>query len=212
MVQPHSQTAELTRDSTTREKILAAARTVFLRRGTADARTQEIADEAGVNKALLHYYFGTKEALAREVVAESLLVLFPRLFAILADPDRSVEQKVRDAIEFETGFLLDEPYLPGFVAAEMHTHPERLVALVGDAAPPALDALRRQVAEATAAGTMRAIDANQFIVSLLASIIFPFVMRPVIEKLVLGEGKSFEQFIAERRAILGDFLIGGLRP
>jgi AcrR family transcriptional regulator len=46
-------------DQETRGKILDAAHTVFLRKGTAGSRTQEIADEAGVNKALVHYYFGT---------------------------------------------------------------------------------------------------------------------------------------------------------
>ncbi|MEA3244917.1 MAG: TetR/AcrR family transcriptional regulator [Gemmatimonadota bacterium] len=196
----------------TRDRILAAAHTVFLRSGTAKARTQTIADEAGVNKALLHYYFGTKEALAREVFAEAQRTLFPRLFAILGDPERTIEQKVRDVVDFEIDFLAERPYLPGFIAAEMHTHPERMAALMTRMGAPPLDALQRQLDAAQAAGRIRATDARQFVVSLLASIVFPFVMRPALEKFVLGRGTTFRQFIAERRRTLADLFLAGLRP
>src|ERR687898_476376 len=81
-------------DQETRERILDAAHTVFLRRGTANSRTQEIAAEAGVNKALVHYYFGTKAALADAIFERALGTLLPRIFGILADPTRSIEEKV----------------------------------------------------------------------------------------------------------------------
>lgn len=196
----------------TRDRILAAAHTVFLRSGTAKARTQAIADEAGVNKALLHYYFGTKEALAREVFTDAQRTLFPRLFAILGDPERPIERKVREVVEFEIDFLTERPYLPGFIAAEMHTHPERMADLMTRMGPPPVDALQRQLDAAHAAGHIRAMDARQFVVSLLASIVFPFVMRPALEKFVLGRGETFRQFITERRRTLADFFLAGLRP
>jgi AcrR family transcriptional regulator len=211
MVKPSGQTPPHHAPDT-RDRILAAAHAVFLRSGTAKARTQEIADEAGVNKALLHYYFGTKEALAREVFAEAQRTLFPRLFAILGDPERSIEQKVRDVVAFELDFLAERPYLPGFVAAEMHTHPERMAALMTRMGPPPIDALQRQLDAARAAGHIRATDARQFVVSLLASVVFPFVMRPALEKFVLGRGTTFRQFIADRRRTLADFFLAGLRP
>lgn len=196
----------------TRDRILAAAHAVFLRSGTARATTQEIAHEAGVNKALLHYYFGTKEALAREVFTDAQRTLFPRLFAILGDPERAIEQKVRDVVEFEIDFLTERPYLPGFIAAEMHTHPERMAALMTRMGTPPVDALQQQLDAAHAAGRMRQMDARQFVVSLLASIVFPFVMRPALEKFVLGRDGTFRQFITERRRTLADFFLAGLRP
>ncbi|HEY9013546.1 MAG TPA: TetR/AcrR family transcriptional regulator, partial [Gemmatimonadales bacterium] len=64
-------------DRETRERILDAAHAVFLRKGTAGSRTQEIADDAGVNKALVHYYFGTKAALADAVFERELATLAP---------------------------------------------------------------------------------------------------------------------------------------
>jgi len=199
-------------DVETRDRILAAAHRVFLRQGTAKARTQEVADEAGVNKALLHYYFGTKEALAQEVFVDAQRQLFPRIFEILGDPARSVEQKVRDLVEFEIAFLTERPWLPGYVAAEMHTNPERMSERFANAGPLPLAAFQKQLDAAHAAGRMRAMDAPQFVVTLLASIVFPFVMRPALEKLVLHRHASFKAFLADRRATLADFFLAGLRP
>ena len=212
MVKPPGKRAEPALEPETRARILAAAHKVFIRTGTAAARTQEIADEAGVNKALLHYYFGTKEALAREVFGEAQRQLFPALFGILADPARTVERKVRDLVDFEIGFLSERPYLPGFIATEMHTNPERMAAVIGSLGPPPLGLFQQQLNEEHAAGRMRQVDARQFVVTLLASIVFPFVMRPALEKFVLaGRGGTFKQFLAERQKTLADFFLAGLR-
>ena len=213
MVKPAGQSINAPRaDVETRDRILAAAHRVFQRKGTAKARTQEVADEAGVNKALLHYYFGTKEALAREVFVDAQRQLFPRLFEILGDPARSVEQKVRDLVDFEIGFLSDHPWLPGYVAAEMHTNPERMSERIANAGPLPLAVFQGQLDAAHACGHMRAMDAPQLVVTLLASIVFPFVMRPALEKLILPRHASFKAFLADRRLTLADFFLAGLRP
>src|SRR6185436_16021584 len=88
-------------DGTTEQRILDAAHAVFIRRGTAGARMQEIAEEAGVNKALLHYYFRSKERLAEAVFRRVALQLFPPLIGVLSSPDLSIEEKVARVIELE---------------------------------------------------------------------------------------------------------------
>src|SRR5687767_15639661 len=92
------QVATADQERETREKILDAAHAVFVRRGTAGARTQEIADEAGVNKALLHYYFRTKERLAEAVFERAARQLFPPLLSTLTS-DLSIEEKVERVIQ-----------------------------------------------------------------------------------------------------------------
>src|SRR5436190_20887284 len=82
------------------ERILDAAHRVFLRRGSAGARTQEIADEAGVNKALLHYYFRTKERLAAAVFARAASKLLPPVITTLASND-DLEMKVQRVVAIE---------------------------------------------------------------------------------------------------------------
>jgi AcrR family transcriptional regulator len=199
-------------DADTRDRILAAAHTVFVRHGSANARTQDIADEAGVNKALLHYYFGTKEALATAVFARVQRELFPRVFALLGDPALGIEAKVRQIVDHYIDFLSRHPYLPGFVAAEVHANPTVITQVMGAVGPPPLAALQAQFDDEAARGAIRATNAEQFVVSLLAAMVFPFVMRPMLEQLILRREGAFKAFLTERRRTLADFFLAGLRP
>src|SRR5215470_15994666 len=111
------------RDRDTEQRILDAAHTVFLRRGTAGARTQEIAREAGVNSALLHYYFRSKARLAEAVFQRAAAELMPAVIRILAS-DAELEAKVEQVVDVELKQLLRTPYLPGYVLSELTHHPE----------------------------------------------------------------------------------------
>lgn len=199
-------------DGATRDRILAAAHRVFLRQGTAKARTQEIADEAGVNKALMHYYFGTKEALADAVFGAAAAQLLPRVFAILADETKSIEAKVRAVVREQVDFHLARPYLAGYVVSEAHTQPERVQAVLRQAGTAPLGVLRRQLAAAAAAGEIRRISVEQFVVSLMALLVFPFVVRPVFEAILGLDDERFPAFIDARKRELPAFFLAGLRP
>jgi TetR/AcrR family transcriptional regulator len=196
----------------TRERILAAAHAVFLRRGTAGSRTQEIADEAGVNKALVHYYFGTKAALADAIFERALGTLTPLIFGILADPGRSIEQKVRDIVREQINFHLARPYVAGYMISEMHGQPERMAALMARRGGPPLDVIGRQLREAAKAGRMRPISAKQFVVNMMGLLIFPFALRPGLSLLLDLDSSAWAAFMEERKRLLPGFILAGLRP
>lgn len=198
-------------DRETEERILAAAHTVFVRSGMSGARMQEIADEAGVNKALLHYYFRSKEKLALAVFRAAASQLLPRVYVILGS-DGTVERKVRDVIEFELEFLKAHPYLPGYVASEIHYHPELVLQVFGERGPAPLDALRAQLDEEAAAGSIRRIAPEQLVANLMSLLFFPFIARPALGLLLGLEGERFDAFIEERKATLADLVLAGLRP
>jgi TetR/AcrR family transcriptional regulator len=206
-------------DGETERRILDAAHAVFLRHGTAGARMQDIAREARVNQALLHYYFRSKDQLSNAVFRRAAAGLFPQVLAVLvaASP---LDVKVRKVIELEIDRLTQTPYLPGYIISELHHHPQRLVELLSAAAgtspqaigPKVLTVLRRQIDEAVAAGTMRPIAAEQFLVNLLALCIFPFAAAPMM-RAVLGLDKArFDRFMRQRRRQLPDFFLKALRP
>ena len=113
MVKPKSKTSS-GRDRDTEQRILDAAHAVFIRRGTAGARMQEIAEEAGVNKALLHYYFRTKSRLAEAVFQRVAVRLFPPVIEILGS-DAEIEDKVARVIALELDVLSRSPYAPAYV-------------------------------------------------------------------------------------------------
>jgi TetR/AcrR family transcriptional regulator len=211
MVKPSSSTARLKHDVETRDRILDAAHSVFLRKGTANSRTQEIAAEARVNKALVHYYFGTKAALADAVFERALGALMPRIFGILADPGRSLEQKVRNISQEQIDFHSARPYLAGYIVSEMHAEPARIAALFAKRGGPPLHVLREQLKDAAQAGTIRPIGAEQFVVNLMALLVFPFALRPVLSRLLDLNASEWTTFLDERRRLVPDFFLAGLR-
>ncbi len=207
------------KDQDTEQRILDAAHAVFLKRGTAGARMQEIADEAGVNKALLHYYFRSKERLAEAVFARVARALFPPVFAILASDDE-IETKVERVISHYLDTVSASPFLPGYVLSEMQHHPERIERLVETAvevpaegiARPVVAKLGAQIDARVRAGTLRPVAPDQFVVSLLSLCLFPFAARPLLQ-VALGWGpEEFAEFIEARKRELPGFFLNALRP
>jgi TetR/AcrR family transcriptional regulator len=199
-------------DQETRDRILDAADRIFIRKGTASGRTQEIADEAGVNKALVHYYFGTKAALADAIFARALGTLVPRIFGILADPERSIEQKVPAIVKEQIDFNSSRPYLAGYMVAELHAHPERIARLMTAHGKVPLEVLRRQLQEGAKAGKLRRISPEQFVANMMGLLLFPFAIRPALCELLGFDSRRWEAFLEERRRMLPDFVMAGLRP
>jgi len=213
------QRVKVERDESTEQRILDAAHTIFLRRGTSGARMQEIAEEAGVNQSLLHYYFRSKERLSRAAFERAASQLLPAVIKVLSS-EAELEEKVARVIELEIDHLSRSPYLPGYIISELTHHPERARQLVSAATgmtpeqvrPQVVATLRGQIDERIRRGTMRPIAPEQFIVNLMSLCIFPFAARPMVLALLGMDDPGFEQFIARRRQDLTSFFLGALRP
>lgn len=209
----------MTETSDTEASILEAARRVFVRRGTAGARMQQIADEAGVNKALLHYYFDDKSTLSAAVFQEAARSLFPRVLKVLGS-GASLEEKVERVVRIELEHLSRNPFLPGYILTELHSQPDRaeelIASLAGERAkslvPRVLETLRAQLEERAREGTLRAIDPRQFVVNLISLCIFPFAAAPMLETLLGLDEREFRRFIQRRKEILPTLFFRGLRP
>ena len=207
------------RDRDTERRILDAAHVVFLRRGTAGGRMQEIAKEADVNSALLHYYFRSKERLAEAVFQRAAMQLMPAVIRILGS-DAELEAKVEQVVDVELEQLQKTPYLPGYILSELTHHPERVRQLFSSATGMAptevgtrvFKVLRKQIDERVRAGRMHPIGPDQFAINLLALCVFPFAARPMVMALVGLDQGGFEQFINRRRKELAPFFLRALRP
>ncbi len=205
-------------DGQTEEKILAAARKVFVKEGTAGARMQEIAAEAGVNQALLHYYFRSKDQLAQAVFRDVAGRLFPAIMMVLGS-DATIEEKVEQVVHLYIDNVRKNPFLPGYILAELHHHPGRIESFrealgFNPAKFKTLIAakLSKQLRAEAAAGRMRAISAEQFIVNLLSLSVFPFAARPMLYLALGMSDRKFEAFLNVRRRELPAFILAGLRP
>lgn len=203
----------------TEQRILEAARTVFIRRGTAGARMQEIAREAGVNQALLHYYFRSKERLAAAVFQQVAGKILPALIQTLGS-DVSLDEKIGRLIALYLENLSRNPFLAGYLISELHHHPERAVQLLGGAIgdeparvlPPVIEKMRKQLDDAVAVGTIRGITPQQFVVNLVSLCVFPFAARPMLAVILGLDDKTFARFIEQRKTELPAFFRNALRP
>ncbi len=190
-----------------------------MRRGTAGARMQEIAVEAGVNQALLHYYFRSKEHLAQAAFARAAKDFLPAVISVMAGAG-DLEDKVGRVVALEMDHLSRVPYLPGYIISEVTHRPDRaqqlIVALAGqtpaDIRPRVFGTLQSQIDARVAAGAMRPIAPQTFMVNLMALCIFPFAARPMLMAMLGFDEEGFARFIARRRRELPAFFLGALRP
>ena len=181
---------------------------------------QEIAAEAGVNQALLHYYFRSKEQLARGAFERAGSQLMPAVIRVLAS-DATLEEKVAQVVGIELDHLSRAPYLPGYIIGEVAHHPERVQQLIAamtrgltpdEIRPRVFGTLKRQIDERVADGTMRPIAPESFMVNLVSLCIFPFAARPMLQAMLGIDDAGFTRFIARRRRDLVEFFLGALRP
>ena len=180
---------------------------------------QEIADRAGVNKALLHYYFRNKEQLAEAVFQRAARPFLPPLVQELAS-ETPIAEKVRRVIAMYIAMLQKAPSLPAYMLSEMHFHPERLPELIQRMSgadperlgPVILGRLGAQIAEEVEAGRMRPIDPRQFLINLISLCIFPFAARPMVTLMVGGGEAGFQEMITQRKSDLPEFFLRALQP
>lgn len=207
-------------DSDTERRILDAARRVFTRRGSAGARMQEIAEEAGVNQALLHYYFRTKDQLSLAVFREAAGRLFPGVMRIMAS-DAPLEARVEQVVHHYIDTLRANPFLPGYVLGELSFDPSRITALAtgmvdaagspGMSRPQLLARLDAELARRAALGEFRPITADQFLVNLASLCVFPFAARPMVAAMFGFEGGTWDAFLDARRRELPGYILNALR-
>ena len=206
-------------DADTESRILDAAHTVFLRRGTAGARMTEIAREAGVNHALLHYYFRSKQRLAEAVFRRAIGQFFPLMIGILSS-DAAIEDKVRRVATAQIDLLLANRFLPGYLLAELNHYPERasqLLAMMAGTSPSNVrtrlfGTLGEQLEEAARRGTIRVISPQEFVLNLASMIVYPFAARPLVMAIMGLDDAAFDAMMERRKSELPAFILAALRP
>ena len=194
----------------TEELILEAAQAVFLEKGLAGARMQEIADRAGINKALLHYYFRSKEKLSALIIERAIGVILPRVMAVL-DTDVELFDKIRLVVDTYLTFVSRNSFLPLFLVNEVNRNPQFFFRTVVEKERTHLDKFRRQVEEAVAQGRIHPINPAQLFMNVMSLVIFPFLGKPIIQ---VGLGLSDEDFKREmehRRTEVAEFVIRAIR-
>lgn len=196
-------------DINAEEQILEAAKTVFQRKGFDGTRMQDIAKEAGINQALLHYYYRSKDKLFQAVFKIAVLTLFPKIIQIL-NSDKPLEVKIGEFIDKYFDLLLQFPFLPGFIMHEMSAHPERIREFFSSHQLLRPQKLIQQYQEGATAGKYYPCDPEQFFVNLIALCVFPFAAKPIIQTALNKSDEEYKIFMQERKAYLTDYILNGM--
>lgn len=201
---------EITENNTTESAILDAAKEVFERKGMAAARMQEIADEAGINKAMLHYYYRSKQLLFEAVFKSAFSMLAPQLNEVL-NADTSICEKIRNFSSNYISFVLKHPYLPNFIIQELNRNPDFVKKLIAEKKFPNISKFKQQVNEKIEEGVIMPIKAEQLFINIISLNIFPFIGAPLLKGFINVNEDTYKQLMEDRKTEIADFIINSIK-
>ena len=181
----------------TEEKFKEAARIVFTKKGYAATKTRDIAEQAGLNLALLNYYFRSKEKLFEIVMTEKVQQLFAFISPALNDPDTSLEEKIDWVAVNYIEMLTKNPDLPIFVLSEIRTNPERFGKIVQLNTFVLKSHFVKQLTE-----RKPGVNPVQLFLNFLGMLIFPFIAKPVFHSTGAMGDEMFNQLLEDRKTLV----------
>ncbi len=194
----------------TEERILQSATEVFILKGYDGSTMQEIADNASINKSLLHYYYRSKDKLFSRVFGMVFHLFLPRLNRIF-ESDLGIFEQIEQFTELYIDTILKNPYIPMFVMREITNNPNRLAEVVkhiGLRPEKAFQSIQQEIDK----GTIVDIDPRQLIVNIIAMSIFPFAGKPMLKAILFeGDDKAYQDFLVSRKKEVSKFIINSIR-
>jgi len=194
----------------TEEHILNIAREVFTENGYDGTSMQMIADEAGINKSLLHYYYRSKDKLFHVIFAKVFSTFIPHLGVIFMS-DMSLEEKINAFADRYIDVFIEHPLIPIFVMQELSKNPDQLAELIREAGinPEIMIGKIRQTLEKE---NVVMDDPRHFMVNLLGLCIFPFAARPLIQRMIFNNDEdAYNNFLLERKKEVPQLILNAIR-
>lgn len=185
----------------TEDKILLAASKVFTKKGFAGARTRDIADEAGINLALLNYYFRSKEKLFDQVMKVKIVLLFGKIIPIISNEKTTIEEKIDLASEKYFEILSKNPNLPLFVISEIQKKNSDIKSIL-----PVEKILMNSVIIQQIKEKNPGLNPFHFLLNFLGMTVFPFLARPVFQNFHIMNDDEFKKFVEERKTLVPQWI------
>ncbi len=194
------------KDISTEQKIKEAAKRVFQKKGLGLARTRDIAEEAGINQALLNYYFRSKEKLFDIVMEESVREMFSFITHIINDRETTLSEKIDAAVERYIEGLLKNPNLPLFVFSELQANPKNLLKKMGASENIISNSYLYQQLQEQVAKKRLNVDPMHFLINLVSLSIFPIMGKPFLTNVHKMNEEDYSAFIKERKTLVPKWL------
>ncbi len=192
-------------------RIIEAANKVFLKYGVEAATMMQIADEAGLSRTSLHYYYRDKAHLFEAVFRTIEHKLWPALSYVF-DADVPVIQKVEKFVNEYIQLIVDYPMIPGFMSSEIQRNPQWINELYKSKCVN-FDGLRKSLEQEASEGKIRSISVEDLIANTVGMCVFPTLSKPVyLEFVFQGNEEGFNSFMQQRKKIVMDVITAWLRP
>jgi AcrR family transcriptional regulator len=200
----------MVKDITAEDKILKAAKEVFISKGYDGARMQEIADMAKINKALLHYYFRSKDKLFEAVFEDTLQQIGPVILDFVNDPI-PLEVKIWRFVDNYIEIIKKNPKLPLFILNEIRVNPQRVLNFLNINVLLNVQVLKEQLNHESEKGGFNPVDVKHFMVNIISMTIFPFIGKPIIQKTLQVNDDEWEKFLEERKRIIPQTIMNWIK-
>ena len=198
------------KDLNTEQIILEAAKKVFIQEGMDGARMQEIADEAGINKSLLHYYYRSKDKLFEAVFKEAFFKFIPNIIDLM-NSELPLFEKIRLFAINYIDIINKNPLMPVFILHELNRDPAKVAEMIKSTGiDPSI--IINQINEEVAKGEIIPIDPFHLVINLISMCIFPFVAQPILQRVIFNEdAEVYADFIAQRKNEVPEFIINAIK-
>jgi len=201
---------EIIRDSSTEKRILEAARRIFHIKGLAGARMQEIADGAKINKAMLNYYFRSKDKLFEAVFKEAVQNFFPRIFQMLSS-DLPLFEKIEFFVDGYYSFLQKNMCVPGFIINELAQNPQRLKIFFTEQGIRPPEIFLNQIRKAIEDKKIIEMEPMTLVLNIISLCIFPIVAKPIVETVFNLSEEQYAMMIESRKKQVAQFIINAIK-
>ncbi len=175
---------------------------VFHKKGFAATRTRDIAEEAGINLALLNYYFRSKGRLFEIIMLETVSGFIQTMALALNDEETTLEEKIRRVASAYIDLISKEPDLPIFMLSEIRNNPDLLLHKLPIKQTILGSVFFRQHLAAVQEGKITEPNPLHFLMNLIGLIMFPFIASPMLKRLGDLQDKDFDRLMQERKKLI----------
>jgi len=199
------------KEHNTEALILDAAKDVFQHKGMDGTRMQEIADKAGINKAMLHYYYRSKQKLFEAVFKSAINLMAPKVIKII-NTDEHLFDKIRNFTDKYITFISKHSYVPLFIINELRRNPEILKKVLDHNFDVSVkDKLSAEIEELIQKKEIKPIDSEQLFLDIISLCVFPVITKPLMTTVLDKSNKQYDEIIHQRKKYVADFIINAIK-
>ncbi|OMP75857.1 MULTISPECIES: TetR/AcrR family transcriptional regulator [unclassified Chitinophaga] len=190
------------KDAQTERLIIETAMRIFFVEGNIHAKTQTIADAAGVNRGLLYYYFKKREQLLQVVFKEALSVIDMRMRELFFRSNMSFREKIGQFVEFFIDNNLKYPYLEMFLITEVNSGAHNVLKPASEEVKFLLVNIEKELKEEIKMGNIPDMSAQQFMANVISLCAYPIISKPLLKEMMIMDEHKYQIFIKERKQLV----------